>query len=273
MFTCIGKAMNDIKVMGILNVNKDSFYKRSRFDGKEALLHVEGMIKDGAVIIDIGAVSSRPGSKSVSDEEEIRRIKPIVDAIYKKKLYKKVEFSLDSYSPLCVEYALKNGFKIINDITSLENDEVAKLVAKYDATIVLMHKKGNTEDMQKNPIYKDIVLEVNDFFKQRIKKAKSFGINKIILDVGIGFGKNLKHNLTLIKNHASFLHFGYPMLLGASRKSMINMISKSEVQNRLCGTLVIHLKAIENGASIIRVHDVAEHVQALEVLKCLNEVT
>jgi len=264
--------MIDVDVMGVLNVNEDSFYEGSRFDGKKALLHVEKMISDGATIIDLGGVSSRPGSKSVSADEEFARIKPIVDAIYEAKLYEKVQFSLDSYSPLCVKYALERGFSIVNDITALQNDEVARLVAQHDATVVLMHKLGSTESMQKNPVYRDVVLEVDEFFKKRVEKAKSFGIKRVVLDVGIGFGKTLKHNLILIKKHAYFLHFGYPLLIGASRKSMIDMISKSEIKDRLPGTLAIHLKAVEEGASIVRVHDVAEHVQALAVLKSINEV-
>ncbi|WP_024955358.1 dihydropteroate synthase [Sulfurospirillum arcachonense] len=265
------KSNRDVKVMGILNTNEDSFYQGSRFDGDQALLHVKEMIEDGAKIIDLGGVSSRPGSIGVSDEEELSRVKPVIDAIYEEKLYQKAEFSLDSYSPLCVEYALQKGFSIINDITALENDDVARLVAKYDATVVLMHKIGDTHEMQKNPQYNNVILEVDAFFEERIQKAQSFGIKKIILDVGIGFGKTLEHNLLLIKHHAHFLHFGYELLIGASRKSMIDKICKSEVNERLPGTLAIHLKTIEEGASIVRVHDVKEHVQAIEVQKSIQE--
>jgi len=262
----------DVKVMGVLNTNEDSFFRGSRFDGAGALLHVKKMIDDGASIIDLGGVSSRPGSVGISEEEELTRVKPIIDMIEKEKLYEKVEFSLDSYSPLCIEYALQRGFNIVNDITALENDAVAKIVAKYDATVVLMHKQGSTKEMQENPNYDNIILDVDEFFKERIEKAKQFGIKKIVLDVGIGFGKSLKHNLLLIKHHAHFLHFGYPLLIGASRKSMIDRISPSKVEDRLSGTLAIHLKAVENGAQIVRVHDVKEHIQALKVQKSINEV-
>ena len=188
------------------------------------------------------------------------------------KLYEKVEFSIDSYSPLCVKYALEHGFSIVNDITALHNDEVAKLVASFDATVVLMHKSGNTQDMQINPKYTNVIIEVNDFFKERIKRAESFGIKKIVLDVGIGFGKSLEHNLLLIKQHSHFLHFGKELLIGASRKSMIDMISKSSVEDRLSGTLVLHLKAVQEGANIVRVHDVKEHIQALKVQYAINKV-
>jgi len=265
------KKRAEVKVMGVLNTNEDSFFQGSRFNGTEALLHIKQMIKDGASIIDLGGVSSRPGSVGISEEEELSRIKPIVDMIYDAKLYEKAHFSIDSYSSLCVEYALERGFSIVNDITALQNDEVARLVAKYDATVVLMHKLGSTKEMQKNPEYTNIILDVDEFFKERIEKAKNFGIKKIVLDVGIGFGKTLEHNLLLVKHHAHFLHFGYELLIGASRKSMIDMISKSEVQERLSGTLVVHLKAVEEGASIVRVHDVKEHIQALKVQKSINE--
>ncbi|MBL0703505.1 MAG: dihydropteroate synthase [Sulfurospirillum sp.] len=261
-----------VKVMGVLNVNEDSFFKKSRFSGEEAFLHVEKMIKEGASIIDLGGVSSRPGSIGVSDKEELSRIKPIIDMIHDAKLYEKVTFSIDSYSPLCIEYALKHGFSVVNDITALKYDGVAKLVAKHDATVVLMHKLGSTKNMQKNPEYENIILEVDEFFKNRIEKAKNFGIKNIVLDVGVGFGKSLEHNLTLIKHHAHFLHFGHELLIGASRKSMINTISKSSVDDRLSGTLALHLKAIQEGASIVRVHDVKEHIQAFRVFEAIRKV-
>ncbi len=266
LFTC----KTDFTVMGVLNANEDSFFQSSRFSAKNALERIEKMIDEGAGIIDVGGVSSRPGSLGVSEREELGRIAPIVDVIAEHKLYEKVHFSLDSYSPLCVEYALQRGFSIVNDITALANDAVAKLVAKYDATVVLMHMKGEPQHMQQEPSYGNVMLEVDAFFEERIAKAKSFGIEKIILDVGIGFGKNLEHNLTLLKHHEHFLHFGYPLLAGASRKSMIDKIISTPVEERLAGTLALHLKAYEHGASIIRAHDVKEHVQALSVLRALN---
>ena len=260
------------KIMGVVNANEDSFFEGSRFRGSEAIKHIKKMIKDGANIIDIGGVSSRPGSEPVSEDEELKRVKPIIDEIYKEKLYEKVDFSLDSYSPKCLEYALERGFSIANDITALSNDKVAKIVAKYNARVVLMHKKGTPKDMQKNPTYDDVLLEVYEFFQKRIEKAKSFGIDDIVLDVGIGFGKTLKHNLLLLKHLEYFLSLGYPLLVGASRKSMIDMITPSEVKDRLPGTLTIHLKAIQNGASIIRCHDVKEHYQALKVEEAFGDV-
>jgi dihydropteroate synthase len=260
------------RLMGVLNANEDSFFSQSRFNPKDAFERISQMIQDGADIIDIGGVSSRPGSLGVSDEEELKRVKPIIDVIFENKLYEKAAFSLDSYSPLCLEYALQRGFSIVNDITALHNDEVAKVAAKYDASVVLMHMQGNPQDMQKEPQYNDVLEEVDTFFAQRIEKAKSFGITKIILDVGIGFGKNLEHNLLLLKHHKHFEHFGYELLVGASRKSMIDTIVSASVEQRLPGTLAIHLKALENGANIIRAHDVQEHYQAMKVFEKIDEV-
>ena len=261
-----------VKLMGVVNANEDSFFEGSRFKGSEAVKYIKKMIEDGADIIDVGGVSSRPGSDVVSEDEEFERVKPIIDEVYKEKLYEKADFSLDSYSPKCLEYALDRGFKIVNDITALSNDEVAKITAKYEAKVVLMHMKGTPKDMQKNPIYDDVLLEVYQFFQKRIEKAKSFGIKDIVLDVGIGFGKKLEHNLLLLKHLECFLSFGYPLLVGASRKSMIDMITPSEVKERLPGTLALHLKAIQNGATIIRCHDVKEHFQALKVEEAFKRV-
>ncbi len=255
--------------MGVLNANDDSFFSQSRFSEKDAVIKIEKMIEEGADIIDIGAVSSRPGSKGVSSAEELRRLQPIIDTLYTQKLYEQVELSLDSYTPSAIEYALNRGFKIINDITGLENDEVCRLIGEYSAQAVIMHMKGSPETMQHNPSYSNILQEMDAFFQERIEKADAYKIRDVSLDVGIGFGKRLQDNVELLKKLSHFKHFNKPLLIGASRKSMIDMISPSSPEERLPGTLAIHLKAYENGASIIRVHDVKEHVQALRVYQSL----
>ncbi|MDX4050451.1 dihydropteroate synthase [Aliarcobacter skirrowii] len=260
------------KIMGVLNANEDSFFKNSRFDNSQASFKIEKMIEDGANIIDIGAVSSRPGSLPVSADEELNRVKDIVQTIYKNRYFEKVDFSIDSYEPKVIEYVLDHGFKIVNDITGLENDEVCKLTAKYSAQAVIMHMQNNQTNMQEDPFYEDVIVEIDDFFKQRVEKAKSFGIEDIVLDVGIGFGKTLKHNLLLLKNLEHFKHFGYELLIGASRKSMINMITPTEVSDRLPGTLAIHLESLRYGASIIRCHDVKEHFQAIKVFEAIQNI-
>ena len=264
------KMPQNIEVMGILNANEDSFFEGSRFKDKDALKRIEKMIEEGASIIDIGGVSSRPGSDAVSPQEELSRIKPIVDALYTEKLYEKAVFSIDSYEPEVVSYVLERGFKIVNDITGLADDEVCRLSAEYNATAVIMHMQGSPKDMQKDPSYDNVILDVEKFFEERIAKALEFGVKDIVLDVGIGFGKNLTHNVELIKNLEHFLVLGYPLLVGASRKSMINQITPASIQERLAGTLALHLEAVDNGASIIRAHDVFEHKQALQVRKALR---
>ena len=260
------------KIMGVLNANEDSFFKNSRFDNSQANLRIEKMIEDGANIIDIGAVSSRPGSIAVEEEVELQRIKDIVDTIYKNKYYEKVDFSIDSYTPKVIDYVLNHGFKIVNDITGLQNDEVCKIAAKYDAQVVIMHMQNNPENMQKEPFYENVILQIDEYFKNQIAKANSFGIKDIVLDVGIGFGKTLEHNLTLLKNLEHFKHFGYELLIGASRKSMIDKIIPTSIEDRLAGTLAIHLESIRNGASIIRCHDVKEHFQAIKVFEAINNI-
>lgn len=258
------------KIMGVLNANDDSFNIDSHFNESNSLIKIENMIEDGADIIDIGAVSSKPGSVSVSIEEEFKRIKPIIDLIYKNNLMDKVDFSLDSYEPKVLDYALNHGFKYINDITGLQNDEVCKIASKYNAPVIIMHMQNNPKTMQVNPSYENIILEIDDFFTKRIQKAKNFNIKEVILDVGIGFGKNLEHNLTLLNNLEHFKHFGYELLIGASRKSMISDIVSSTVEHRLPGTLSIHLEALKKGASIIRCHDVKEHFQAIKVQEAIT---
>ncbi|MDR1554614.1 MAG: dihydropteroate synthase [Campylobacteraceae bacterium] len=258
------------KIMGILNITKDSFFEDSRINVLEAKDRIEKMLQDGADMIDIGALSSRPGSEAISEEEELKRVRGVLDIVKKNRFYEKAVFSLDSYSPLTLDYALNCGFRVINDITGLSDDNVCIVAKKHKAHVCIMHMRGNPQNMQTDPFYEDVLKDVDEFFNERVEKAKSFGINDIILDVGIGFGKNLEHNIALIKNHSSFLHFGYPLLVGASRKSMIDKISPSPIEQRLPGTLAIHIEAVRNGASIIRCHDVKEHVQAIRVFEALQ---
>ena len=263
---------NTTKIMGVLNANEDSFFKESRFNQKVASFKIEEMINNGANIIDIGAVSSKPGSLAVDEKIELSRIKDIVDIIYNSKFYEQVDFSIDSYSPLVIDYVLNKGFKIINDITGLKNDKVCEIASKYNAKVVIMHMQNDPSTMQNNPVYKNIMTDLNKYFFNQIDKAKSFGIKDIVLDVGIGFGKTLEHNLTLLKNLEHFKSFGYELLIGASRKSIIDKITPTLIADRLPGTLAIHLESINNGASIIRCHDVKEHYQAIKVQEAIHSI-
>lgn len=259
-----------VEIMGIINANEDSFYHASRFSGDAAASKIVSMIDEGADIIDIGGVSSRPGSERVSAEEELSRLSPIIDAIYEQKLYDKVRFSLDSYEPRVISYALERGFSIVNDITGLSNDEVARLCAAYGATAVIMHMQGTPQNMQNDPSYDSVLHDVELFFRERLARAESFGVKEIILDTGIGFGKRTEDNLALITHQSHFLSLGKPLLVGASRKSLINALYAAPSDQRLPGTLAVHLKAVEEGASVLRVHDVKEHVQALKLWQALK---
>ena len=263
------KKPKECEIMGVINANDDSFFSGSRFLERDAVVMIEQMIEEGADIIDIGAVSSRPNAAIVSATEELERITPILELIKEKNIAQNVRLSIDSYEPLVVQKALDAGFTIVNDITGLENDAVCELSASYGATAVIMHMQGTPQTMQKSPTYNSVLDDVYSFFSERIEKAERFGIKDIVLDVGIGFGKSLEDNISLIKNLEHFLTLEKKLLVGASRKSMIDKIFPSSVEQRLSGTLALHLEAFRNGASMLRVHDVYAHKQALEVQKAI----
>lgn len=264
------KKPQSVSLMGILNINTDSFYSKSRLGEKNILHAINSMIEDGADIIDIGGVSSRPNSIAVSADEELNRVRDVIDCVRENKLHEQAKFSLDSYTPKVISHALESGFSIVNDITGLRNDEVCKLCASYKATAVIMHMQKTPKDMQEDPIYENILTDITSFFAKQIERASSYGVEDIILDVGIGFGKTLEHNIALIKHHKHFTQFNKPLLVGASRKSMINEIIPSTTEERLAGTLAIHIEAVNNGASIIRAHDIKEHFQALKVKQAID---
>lgn len=263
------KGQTEIRLMGIVNANDDSFYANSRFKESHAVKAIEQMVSEGANIIDIGAVSSRPGAKYVEPEDELKRVKPIIDALYLEKFHEKTILSLDSYTPKVISYALERGFHIINDITGLQNDDVCKLVGEYNATAVIMHMQNSPKNMQNNPSYSDVITEIDDFFLTRIEKADHFSIKNLMLDVGIGFGKKLEHNLQLLQHLNHFKYHGFELLFGASRKSLIDQILPTPVEERLSATIALHLKAVQNGATTLRVHDVKEHKQALSIYHAL----
>ena len=252
---------NRPKLMAILNINEDSFNPQSRVKITELEKRLEALLELKPDFIDIGAVSSRPYSVYCGSKEEFQRLKEPLELIYKNKYYEKSIFSLDSYDEYSLEYALNRGFKLINDITGLKNENLAKLAKAYNASYCLMHMQNEPHNMQDNPHYDDLLAELDTFFKQKLEILKSYNLKDIILDVGIGFGKTAHHNMLLIKHLEHFLHFKKPLLVGASRKSVIDAYFQSEVENRLAGSLYLHLEAFKNGASIIRTHDLYEHKQ------------
>lgn len=260
------------ELMAVINVNEDSFNADSRVSYKDFEERLNEILALNPEYIDIGAVSSRPKSVYCGKEEEFRRLKNVLDLIYDKNYYEKAIFSLDSFDEYCLEYALNKGFKFINDISSLRNLNLAKLASKYNAKYCLMHMQNDPLTMQDDPRYDDLLDEMSSFFKEKLEILDTLGVKESILDVGIGFGKSAEHNMILIKHLEHFLQFKKPLLVGASRKSVINAYYESEVKDRLAGTLYLHLKAFENGASIIRVHDLYEHKQLFAMANAMQSI-
>ncbi|NLY03375.1 MAG: dihydropteroate synthase [Campylobacter sp.] len=251
------------EIMGVTNLNEDSFNPQSRADKNSAIKRIISHIDEGASYIDLGGVSSRPGSSYCGSKEEFARIQSVIEEIYRLNLHEKAKFSLDSFDERCLEFALDHGFKMINDITG--DTSLAKLASKYDAEYTLMHMQGEPENMQDDPIYDDLIAQIDQFFSEKIAECEALGCRKIVLDVGIGFGKSASDNLYLIKHLEHFLHFAYPLFVGASRKSVIGKYTGANIEDRLPGSLYLHQKAYENGATIIRTHDVKEHVQMFKM--------
>ncbi|HNW25153.1 MAG TPA: dihydropteroate synthase [Candidatus Cloacimonas sp.] len=259
-------------LMGILNVTEDSFSDGAQFLDRElALKHTETMIAEGAEIIDIGAESTRPGSLPVSADIQIQRIIPILS--YLKAKYPEVSYSVDTQKATVAEKAIANGATIINDISALRTDPaLGELLAAHpQVKIILMHMQGTPYTMQLNPVYQDVLREINVFFQDRIDFCVTQGIlrENIILDPGIGFGKNLQHNLAILANLRTFKEFGLPLVVGASRKSFIDKISPSSPSQRPGGCLAAALVSAFADINILRVHDVLLHKQFFEVLTAI----
>ena len=255
-------------IMGVLNVTPDSFYDKGRFfDQKKAVKHALDMEYLGADIIDVGGESTRPGAIDVSVDEELRRVIPVIQAISKKV---KVAISIDTRKAKVAQAALKAGASIVNDVSALMADpDMAGVAAKHRAGIILMHMRGKPEDMQANPKYIDAVKDIAASLKKSIGLAKKAGIkdDKIIIDPGIGFGKTVEHNLQILRGLKIFKKLGYPLCIGASRKSFIGKILGSgDPEDRLAGSLATAVVAVINGANIIRTHDVGFTHQALKMV-------
>ena len=256
-------------LMAVLNLTPDSFSDGGKFNKKDnGINHAKNLFKLGADIIDVGGESTRPGSKSVSRKKEWNRIKTTL-----KKLNKKIPISLDTRKSEIMEKGIKNHVKLINDVSGLKYDsKTIKVLKKHNIPFVIQHIQGKPSTMQNNPKYKNVVLDIYDFFEERIKFIRSSGIkhNNIIIDPGIGFGKNLKHNMKLINNISIFHSLGFPVMLGLSRKRFIKDISgKNDTKDRLGGTISSSLYAIMQGVQIIRVHDFNELMQSIKVFKQL----
>lgn len=257
-------------VMGILNVTPDSFFDGGRYHTPVfALQQIEKMVHDGAHIIDVGGLSTRPGATEISVEEEIERVVPIIVHIAKQFPHQLI--SIDTYRSQVAEAALVAGAHIINDVSAGEMDAaIVTIAAKYKAPYCMMHMQGNPRTMQQNPTYTDVVLEVFDYFVQKIAWARAAGVVDIIIDPGFGFGKTILHNYELVKKLSVFKQLGYPLLAGVSRKSMLYRLLGITPQEALPATSAINLQLLMNSAKILRVHDVKEAVDIVELYKQLK---
>ncbi len=254
-------------IVGVLNVTPDSFSDGGRFyDLRKAVDHAVRMEQEGADIIDVGGESSRPGAANVTPEEEIRRVVPVIRALRKRS---SIPISIDSMRPQTVRAAVEAGADMINDITGFTNPEMTAAAVALKVPVVVMHMRGTPATMQKRPRYSDVVRDVSGFLSRQAEMLEKKGVRRIIVDPGIGFGKNLKHNVQLLKRLGEIAGLGRPVMVGASRKAFIGALTGAPVGDRLAGTLAAHICSVLNGAALIRVHDVVEHRRALDVLEQL----
>ena len=255
--------------MGVLNLTPDSFSDGGSFNTKsKGSKHDLKMINSGANIVDIGGESTRPGSKSVDENLEWKRIEKVI-----KFMSKKIPISLDTRKSEIMKKGINHGIKIINDVSGLSYDtETINILKENKIPFVIQHAQGLPSNMQNNPYYKNVLLDIYDFFEEKIKYIRSIGIkhNNIIIDPGIGFGKNLKHNMTLLKNISIFHSLGFPILVGNSRKKFIKETAKKNDSNdRIGGTIASSIYLMMQGVQILRIHDVNELVQGVKVFNKL----
>lgn len=252
-------------VMGILNITPDSFSDGGKYFDKDIqmqriVVDAVRMEREGADFIDVGGESTRPGAQKVSAGEEIQRVIPVISEI---KKHINIPISIDTYKHEVAEEALKAGAVIVNDISGFQfDDKIAAVTKKYNASCILMHIKGTPKEMQNNPVYGNVIEEIKEYLSKSVSIAKEAGIEQIIVDPGIGFGKTFAHNIEIIRKLNEFKSLGYPVLLGLSKKRFINEIYESNIDERGEGTMAANTVGILNGANIIRVHDVLENKRA-----------
>jgi len=257
------------RIVGILNVTPDSFSDGGKFfDPVRAVAHARRMASEGADVIDIGGESSRPGSVRISADEELRRVLPVFDALADELA---IPISVDTSKPEVAEECLKRMPVIINDVYGLRDEKMREVIARYRAPVIIMHMQGTPDTMQKNPSYGDVVEEVIGYLDTQARLARAAGIEQIIVDTGIGFGKTVKQNLLLLKHMHEFKRLGYPVMIGVSRKSFLQKISGTGSDDVLEGTLAASVIAAYNGADLLRVHDVAPVRRALTVAEAIRK--
>ena len=268
-YSCNGKIIkfNKPLIMSIVNITPDSFYDGGKYDSEsDVLKDVEEKINSGANIIDIGASSTRPNSDEITEKEEWQRLKGVLISV--RANFPDILLSVDTYRASVAKKSAEHGIDIINDISGGNLDSLMfKTVADLNIPYILMHIQGTPKTMQKNPKYLNVVEEVKKDFESKITQLINLGFNKIILDPGFGFGKSLENNYQLLKSLNVFSSFNYPLLAGVSRKSMINHVIGTNPVTALNGTTVLNTIALQNGASILRVHDAFEAKQAIELVE------
>ena len=271
--SCKGKLIDltKPKIMGILNLTPDSFYDGGLFNNTDlALAQTEKMLLEGATFIDVGGASSKPGAVEISIDEELARVLPIIEEIQKR--FPEAIISIDTYRSVVAQQAVATGAAIVNDISSgsLDAKMLGTIGALGGVPYIAMHMQGKPQNMQDNPSYDNLLVAIRSFFAAKIDDAHKAGIHDVIIDPGFGFGKTLDHNYSLLKNLSSMQMDGIPMMIGLSRKSMINKYLKIDVSDALNGTTVLNTIALKQGAQILRVHDVKEAQQAIHLIEKLT---
>ena len=252
-------------VMGILNITNDSFYDGGKYLNEEQIIgRCRTMLDEGASIIDIGAQSSKPGSTQIGSEEELKKLLPVIKLL--KNNFKKITISIDTFWANTAKKSVLEGADIINDISSGEIDkDMFATIAEIDVPYIMMHMQGTPKNMQKNPYYDNIMQEINIYFKDKIKKLNQLGFHKIVIDPGFGFGKTIEHNYKILNNLKKFKPLNLPILIGTSRKSMIYNLLDKKPEKALNGTSITNTIALQNGANILRVHDVKEAKESIKI--------
>ena len=259
------------KIMGILNVTPDSFYDGGMFDSNKKILdHVEKMLTDGVDIIDVGGYSSRPGAKEVKLKDEIKRVVPTIELI--KKEFNETTISVDTFRSEVALQAVNSGASIINDISGGDLDpNMFNCVAELNVPYIIMHMQGNPKNMQNNPLYENVIVEIIENLSKKVFEATEAGVIDVIIDPGFGFGKTIEHNYKILRELSFFKELDCPILVGLSRKSMIYSLLEEKPENVLNGTTCLNTVSILNGANILRVHDVKEAKEVVKLTNFLNK--
>jgi dihydropteroate synthase len=260
------------RVMGILNITPDSFYDGGQYTTeKQWLEQTEKMISEGASIIDIGALSTRPGSKEIDEKEELSRILPAVKTIVRH--FPKTIISVDTWRATVAQNVIGEGAHIINDISGgLFDAQMFATIAELNVPYIMMHTNGKPDTMQQDPQYKHLILDIIDFFSNQLATLHRLGVHDVILDPGFGFGKTLDHNYQLLANLSSFQLFELPILIGVSRKSMAQKLLNISAKESLNATTILHTIALQNGANLLRVHDVKQAMEAIAIVNKMDQI-